>query len=596
MALLESQGSEDLMAVDASRKRSHDEYSSDDDLSSVPSEDLAMFDAPEKGEPAKTSLPSLKPTPNAPNPPLGNQLKQADNSITHQNKRKRLTASEKATKLEEEAVKKKEREEAKQAKAAEKAKADAEKAAARAKVDAERAAKQAERDEKKRKKEEEDRRIQEEKDKKERSQMRLNSFFKRPIPTKPLDKSVSGTPTTKTDTATPTNKVENDYRKTFKPFFIKESVRMAPLAAQKMDPETCAAKSKILDDYMLHKRGEEIPVLPFRPRESFQFPSKPVRRGVVYPPVKRLVEDIRERAFGDKGIEVSRAQLNQIPVKTLFFSTDVRPAYCGTLTGPQYDYGRDLMARVARRPRSRVLPSVAYDYDSEAEWVDDELGEDVDLDDDDEEIDDEDDMDGFLDDSEDAGIARGAFSNSMEPESTGICFETEKQYNAVPGLYTYRMEFVLDSIAPTGSIDPFSTEYWEPAVKRTRPPTTGPSTNSKMLPPPPSAPANAFEALVTNGKANYTASSTATNNAMATAPDGSATNAPQILELRRPELLPEIRKVIVDNAKLSKVGLIDVLFHQVEGITKGEAKMALDVLAVKVGAGRAKQWALKENE
>ncbi|KKF94387.1 Chromatin assembly factor 1 subunit rlf2 [Ceratocystis platani] len=594
MPLLELQGSEDMMAVDVSRKRSHDEYSSDDELSSVASEDVAMFDAPNNDSPSQTKLPSLKPNTN---PPSDN-LKHATDSTTHQHKRKRLTATEKAAKLEEESLKKREKEEARLAKLAEKAKADAEKAAAKAKIDAERqaskakaeaekAAKQAERDEKKRKKEEEDRRIQEEKDKKERSQLRLNSFFKRPLPTKTNEKSATGTPAKNAETTIPTSETVNDYRKTFKPFFIKESVRVAPLAVETLDPETRAAKAKILDEYISKKCGTDIQVVPFRPIQSLNLPLKIPRRGVVYPPVKQLVETIHEQAFDDKSVQVSRTQLRRIPIKTLFFSTDVRPPYCGTLTGPQYAYGRELMARAARRPKYRVFPSVAYDYDSEAEWVDDEMGEDVDLDDDEEEIDDEDDMDGFLDDSEDAGIARGLLSNSMDPESTGICFETGQRQTTVPELYTYRMEFVLDSLSPTGSINPFSTEYWEPEAKRTKPAQTGGTTTNSKMPPPPTTntPANAFEALV----------APSSNIASATS-EASTASTLQVLELKRPELLPEIKKVIMENAKLSKLGLVDVLFHKIDGLSKGEAKMALDVLATKVGVGRAKEWALKDSE
>ncbi|KKA30455.1 hypothetical protein TD95_000647 [Thielaviopsis punctulata] len=544
--------------------------SSGDDLSSIASDDVAMMDAPLMSSQAATS-----------------------------NRRKRPTAEEKAAKAEEEAAKKREREEARLQKLAEKAKLDAEKAIkaaakakadaerqiARAKADAERAVKQAEREEKKRKKEEEERRIQEEKERKERSQMRLNSFFKKPLTTKA---STSGSATTGAQAADKTvrdgaGKAEavNDYKKTFKPFFIKESVRMAPLPADSLDAARLADISAKFDNYV---RGASAPSDPMEAVRSLCAKGHGRRRGMVHEPVKRLIEDMRERAFDDAGVQRARAALARVPVKTLFFSTDVRPAYCGTVTGVQSRAGVATVLRAGRRPLHRVFAELAYDYDSEAEWVDDEMGEDVDLDDEEEEVDDEDDMDGFLDDSEDAGVARGAFSSSMEPESTGVCFETKTGETATTELYAYRMEFIMPSIAPTGSIDPFSTEYWDPEPKRSKPPTAG-----SMAPPPHPAPSNAFEALHGSKTADSNPG-TGANTASAAAQTGTAT-----LELRRPELLPEIKRVIVDNNKLSKLGLIDVLFHQVEGLTKGEAKMALDMLAIKVGTGRVKQWALRES-
>lgn len=127
-----------------------------------------------------------------------------------------------------------------------------------------------------------------------------------------------------------------------------------------------------------------------------------------------------------------------------------------------------------------------------------------------------------------------------------------------------------------------------------------------MAPPPNPAPTNAFEALQ-GGKAgdggggSSSAAAAAAAAAVSSSSGGGGGDAaggsgpgPATLELRRPELLPEIKRVIVDNSKLSKLGLVDVLFHQIDGLTKGEAKMAVDVLAVKVGTGRVKQWALRE--
>jgi chromatin assembly factor 1 subunit A len=110
------------------------------------------------------------------------------------------------------------------------------------------------------------------------------------------------------------------------------------------------------------------------------------------------------------------------------------------MTFKPFALGKANMSQLARKPTGRRLP-LDYDYDSEAEWQEEEEGEDLDVDDDEEEMDDEDDMDGFLDDSEDAGLSRRLFANTLEPNSTGICFEDGNQL-ANKVVYEHRMEFI----------------------------------------------------------------------------------------------------------------------------------------------------------
>lgn len=389
--------------------------------------------------------PRASPSPNQaqPAPPTTDSPQTASQPAA---KRKRLTAAEKAAKADEEAKKKKEKEDARQQKLAEKARLEKEKAAAKAARQAEKAkkeeaeqeakaAKQQERDEKRRKKAEEERRVREEKEKKERNQLRLQSFFKKPSTPK---KAASPAPGNETEggSGSPSvtasgKKGRTQYERMFQPFFVKEQVRVARNRPW-LDDEAAQAKARILDEYVGGERGEAA-VAPFRPLEALQVAARPERRGRTYPPVRGIMEELQ-------GNPSALQELKRIPTKLICFRQDVRPPYCGTLTTVPHQLGAGALARAARRPNGRVL-ELAYDYDSEAEWQDDEPGDDLDdMDDEEEDLDDEDDMDGFLDDSEDAGVARRIFAGSMEPVATGPCWEGGEVH---PDLKAYRMEVML---------------------------------------------------------------------------------------------------------------------------------------------------------
>ncbi|KAG5973304.1 hypothetical protein E4U58_005347 [Claviceps cyperi] len=498
-------------------------------------------------------------------------------------KRKRLTAVEKVAKEKEVAEKRKEREEQTAKKAAEKARQEEEKAARAKEREDKRKQKEEEdkikaeqRDEKKRKKEEEQRRIQEEKERKARSQPKLNAFFKIPNTTKSERHSAPdvGSPTRDR----PTKPVEKcEYDKIFKPFFLRENTRLARCAPQ-LDQETKEAKSRILDEMII--RGQ-IALVPNRPMfnavEHLCIPFKPPRRGKIHHPVKHIME-VASSDTGGSTLDEARKKLASIPQKVIAFSQDVRPPYYGTVTLKPYALGRDRMHQLARRPNTRCLP-LEYDYDSEAEWQEEE-GEDVDMEDDEEEeLDDEDNMDGFLDDTEDGALStRRVFGQAMEPESTGICFENEHCRGPDRAVYEHKMEFVIhERLDHQWGIDPFSTQYWEPetpakpsAAAAAALWAAASSGTNKMAPPP--APANAFAAL-------GTAFPAATNTAG---------------KLVKAELMNDVKQAILDNRALSKVGIIDFIFHQFrENVSRAEVKNTLELVAEKKGTGRAKEWDLK---
>lgn len=386
-------------------------------------------------------------------------------------KRKKLSPEEKAAKEAAEEAKREEKEAAKAAKAAELAKAEAEKQrkaeereqkkkekeeaekqkaelkaakeAERAAKEAEKAAKDAEKQRKLEEKEAKRREKEEEEAKKARAQKKLTSMFKMtttPAPKKDK-KSEKNQENGAADGADGAPKEESAYKATFKPFYVKDNVKMANTLF--VDPETCVAKTKILEEWMEGKRGE-LELAPFNPREACQLIRAPIRRGRVYPKVGKIMAEYHNSSSGtpitEAQIRHTREALKSVPVKSLKFREDVRPPYIGTISG--LPAGVKSLNKIARNPiRKDILP-LNYDYDSEAEWQEDD-GEDVDdLDDEEEDLEDDEGMDDFLDDSEDAGPARLLFSGGMEPESTGLCWESHTHVNSTEKVEQYRLELM----------------------------------------------------------------------------------------------------------------------------------------------------------
>jgi chromatin assembly factor 1 subunit A len=122
-------------------------------------------------------------------------------------------------------------------------------------------------------------------------------------------------------------------------------------------------------------------------------------------------------------------------------------------------------------------------------------------------------------------------------------------------------------------IDPFSTKYWEPepapkVAKGKAPKTVKSENDAKTLPP---VPTNAFAALAGAGNSN---------------------SAPG--KLVKPELLNDVKQAILDNKALSKVGIVDFIFHQFrDSASRLEVKNTIEHVAEKKGAGRIKEWELK---
>lgn len=399
------------------------------------------------------STPSL----NSPSPNTPAQDKapvQTQTTGTQPAKRKKLTPEEKEAREKEAAEKKKEKE-VREKEASERKKEREEKAAAKAAEVAEKRKKKAEEDkiraEKAQEKEDKKRKLQEEKEKEERKQPKLKSFFGGPKTPKTVTPVVnlSKEPPQKNSPVVPISRPPVfEYHKLFKPFFIRQHTRLAA-SATGMDEETREAKSALLDEFISGKRSCESTAGSFNVIEIFTLPGRPTKRGKVHQPVKLIMEayEKKREVSVDTAAQRAQAKLSNIPMKIISFSQDVRPPYCGTATPNYLEQGH--MRNLARKPVGRQL-RLEYDYDSEAEWQEgDEEGEDIEDDDEDEELDDEDDMEGFLDDSEDIGPARRLLGQTIEPESSGICFEDNHRKGPNPAVYDQKMEFIMGMIDPS---------------------------------------------------------------------------------------------------------------------------------------------------
>ncbi|RCI15930.1 hypothetical protein L249_2037 [Ophiocordyceps polyrhachis-furcata BCC 54312] len=491
-------------------------------------------------------------------------------------KRKRLTGGEKEARDRELAEKKKEKEAQAALRAAEKARQEETKAA-RAKDREEKRKKKEEEDEakaeRKRQKEEEQRRILEDKDKKARSQTKLN-FHSFPKTAKKTASTTSSL--VNPDSAEAVSKPEpSTYDKLFPPFYVGANVRWTRVVGS-MDEETKKAKSDGLDEYIGGRREPKEHAGPLDTVELLGLPSKPPKRGRLHHPVRHIMEKCFEEAtrsgndiaVAERNVELVRERLAKIPRKIISFHQDVRPPYRGTITFVPQAMGMGNMYRLARKTTDKRIPGIDYGYDSEAEWQDEE-GEDVDVDDDDEEQDDEDDMDGFLDDSEDAGLSRRVFAKTMEPISSGISFENEAGRASNPGLSKFKMEFMHAGLKQDWGINPFSADYWEPEEKRRSPKTGNSAKGASKMAPPKTQAANALNALR----------------------DGEEKTG---MKMVKAEHLDEVKRLILQYSDVSKTAIIEVILHEFRSkqgsVSRAEVKNTVEKIAEKKGRH---EWILR---
>ncbi|RFU25878.1 hypothetical protein B7463_g10462, partial [Scytalidium lignicola] len=522
-----------------------------------------------------------------------------------------------------EAEKEREREAERKKKEAERAEQHAEKARKEAEKEKERKKREAEREEKrmanekekaakeekkrqreeeKRRKEEEKQRMEEEKRKKTGSQKTLGSFFNissapkqsaarerspmSPAPSAPALASAGQSPAHPTPNKA---KEQSAYEKLFPDFFVQSNVRLAAMNRFGRDSEALEVMEADLDGYL---RGIELFEAPSRFDavalfNYMQEARKP--RGKALIPVREIMT--RHNGNASRPIDLTTESqtshiksttelLKRIPLKFLKFQEDVRPPYCGTYTSQPVSG----IARLARNPLRRDLPNTNYDYDSEAEWVEDEDAEDLNSEGEEEEDlgDEGDDMDGFLDDENDEKpIRRCVPQGDLEPVSSGLCWEDDRGRNDNVQMASYRMEFMLDP--QIKSIDPFSSEYWQkPSAKDPKPmdPPRLPLQAMKSNNATPNKPVKIF------GLSDSLKSTTSKNS---TAPTDD----------KPKKLLPaqdlESFKREVQGSDLSKIGLIEVLTKKFPGRPKAAIKGTLESVAKRVGSREAeKRWVIIE--
>ncbi|CAZ86289.1 unnamed protein product [Tuber melanosporum] len=314
----------------------------------------------------------------------------------------------------------------------------------------ERLAKKAERDEKRRIKDEEKKKREDEKAKKEKAQMRLVSFFTKPVagPTpQSIAPSTASTSMQMVVGSPPPpdislkRQVRTDYERSFQPFFVKPNVTVAPVPFER--DHSYKLVIKVALDNALSPPLSQDP-LSIRDPESPSGQSPPVeigerltvgrieelmhiphhKRGRRGKPPNYSTKDILARINAPDGVYLNL--LNSLPHKFLRFAEDVRPPYSGTYTKRPASSG---LLR-GRNPFQKSLPKVDYEYDSEAEWEQEGLdgdGEELLSDEEDEEDGDsgDEDLDEFLDDDEEEGAIknRRAAVSALVPLCSGLCWE-----------------------------------------------------------------------------------------------------------------------------------------------------------------------------
>lgn len=370
-------------------------------------------------------------------------------------KRKKLTEEEKKVQADEKAAKDAEKEKKRKEREAEaeRKKAEAEKKKAeteKRKAEAER--KKAEVERKKREKEEEAER-------KKRAQPKIGSFFtKQPSTSAPKDTLGRFDLPVGARSPSPAAQERNEYQRIAQEFFVKENVTLAT-SKFALSPESQAAKAAVLGDFVAGRR-EPIEIKSFDPFQTLRLPNGVAQpRGKMYASVRGLLSSPEglqtspiDLTTESQNVRIQKTQqaLKRIPLKHLKFHEDVRPAYYGTVTSVE---SLASLRKLAKNPIAKDLP-LNYEYDSEAEWVDGEDGEADDvslLDEEDVEEEDGEGMDDFLDDSEDVGRGARMPTGTMEPESSGVCFEDRTRKNPNPQMYKFRMEFMIREQTPTPS-------------------------------------------------------------------------------------------------------------------------------------------------
>ncbi len=588
-----------LASMPASRKRSHDEAEgpqrpkvsieiSEEAQLPTPNGVTASQTAPEPKRQlsppisiessilsdAKTMTPSaIQSTP--PSAPGPGAAKKQKLTFAQKEQLKAFKQFEKEAKERKKAEEAQRKEQDRLARDEEKRQKEEEKEATRIKVELEKAEKQKVKDFEKRKKEKEKkfkdaekqakedakRKKEEEKKRKEQSQLRLGSFFQKPVVGEASEERSSASSRRSSvvsllgiedlekeapTKASPQKKPEATYG--FLSFFIMKYVNVAPPNRFVEDENLANMAASRLDARMKQESSlqTEDLISTFRSRKR-QCCQKPRCT------MKEIVDSIQGTPTStvDLTCEITSPQLSEVPYKILSFKEDVRPPYKGTYTRA---VSPKSTLKLSRCPFTRHLPDTNYDYDSEAEW-EPPNEDDENLESGDEESDlgeeGEEDLDGFLDDEDDPG-RRKQIVGEMTPVSSGLCFSNVQDERGP--LEDYRMQTLSEEhVFP---IDPFSTAYWpklqhQPKQAVMQPPrlplsNLNPNRSPSMTPP------------SVNGEAQQTSDTLCPNPGPTKA---QAAPAGKPLRLAPADVLPAFKQAIL-GSDLTKAGLIEILKKQ----------------------------------
>lgn len=277
--------------------------------------------------------------------------------------------------------------------------------------------KEEEREKERKRKEDEKKRKEEEKRKKEEAeaakQPKIANFFS--VKAKKLE------PKTEEQVKKDEDSTKSDFDSTFLPFHVKPNCIVYPRA--------CV---ETVDD-----NGDITSWLK----------SQQVQRGYSIRSTARDVVDMM--TLGQATEDDILSALNSLPRKHLQFYEDVRPPYVGTFCKPRCWF--------ATTPCMRAVDTLNYDYDSEAEWVQDdgEDGEDLDINEESEDAldDEDDDMDEFV--AADDELSRRSIIGPLVP--------VIKWNDGTDDLFNnLQMECLCEIDGP---IDPFK-DYWSTNVQK----------------------------------------------------------------------------------------------------------------------------------
>ncbi|KAI9721647.1 MAG: hypothetical protein M1828_005014 [Chrysothrix sp. TS-e1954] len=461
------------------------------------------------GSPTPTSVSSLSSITATPPPPTTDGTSDPQPPPA---KRRKLTFAEKEAGRQQKEVAKAEKDrlqvEKKARREEEKIRRDEERAAKdeeKRKKNEEREEKRRERELEKQEKEEAKRKKEDEVAKRERAQKRIQSFFGKPtsmIPAAPQtldgphehsqqqtfmkaapnDATIrdhheeDGARTLIPNTRSIPEAKASDYSRTFLPFAVSPSTRVAPIARYSLDDGARQYLIRKVDIWM----SDDYNHIPQSLIECLDLPSaESMTASTVLPSVRHIIDNLSEsdgRTIDPHSGAAVRwdtfESLRRIPIKYIHFHEDVRPPYIGTSTRVS---SISELLRLARNPVRQQRPELDYDEDSEAEWEEPEEGEELNSDgeSDAESAADTEEMEEFLDDegAEDGQRARKKnISNDMEPISTGLCWENncghaafDTSLKGIPNIGECRLEFIKDSCKIP--FDPFSSTSWGDEVE-----------------------------------------------------------------------------------------------------------------------------------